>query len=179
MDSLFCGVIVSYYYHYHSSRFLDLARRYRVPAMIFGMLALAPAFVFPLGHSRFISTIGLTLLYLGSGLILIAALTFDFGKHKIVTFAAYVGSHSYSIYLWHVPFVLWLLPLAQRLLGRYWSSSVKFAVYLIGAVSLGILMALLVEFPILRLRDRWFPSRARPLTTSGERPPASVHDQTC
>lgn len=59
MDSLFCGVVVSYYYHYHSTRFLDFAQRYRVPAMLLGTVAFTPAFVFPLETSRFISTIGL------------------------------------------------------------------------------------------------------------------------
>jgi peptidoglycan/LPS O-acetylase OafA/YrhL len=130
--------------------------------MFFGTLALAPAFVFPLETSRFISTFGLTLFYIGSGLILTATLTFDFGKHKIATFAAYVGSYSYSIYLWHMPVAVWLLPLA------HWSWSVYFALYLVGSLSLGMIMGLLVEFPILRLRDRWFPSRARPPTISGE-----------
>ncbi len=37
------------------------------------------------------------------------------------------------------------------------------AIYLVSSIGVGIGMALLVEFPVLRLRDRWFPSRSRPL----------------
>ncbi len=169
MDSLFCGVVISYYYHYHSARFLDTATQYRVPALLLGMVALAPAFIFPLETTPFISTFGLTLFYVGSGLILIAFLTFKVPDNKIVTSAAYVGSHSYSIYLWHMPFILWCLPPLARILDPHWTWSVYCASYLVGAVFWGIIMALAIEFPLLKVRDRWFPSRGRPLSLSSAR----------
>jgi peptidoglycan/LPS O-acetylase OafA/YrhL len=176
MDSLFCGVVISYYYHYHADRFFDLAKRLRVPLLILGMLALAPAFVFELKNTPWMSVFGFTLVYLGSGLILIAAVTLHPAEHRIVTSAAYMGSHSYSIYLWHMPVVAWVLPRAARLLGEYWTWSLHFVVYVVGAISLGILMALLIEFPVLKARDRWFPSRARPLKISYQPPDKDLRE---
>ena len=166
MDSLFCGVTISYLYHYHSAKFLDAATRYRVPALLLGIVALAPAFVFPVETVPFISTFGLTLFYIGSGLILIAFLTVTVPDNKLARSVVYVGSHSYSMYLWHMPLVLWCLPPLARALGQYWTWSLYFASYLLGSVVLGILMALAIEFPLLKARDRWFPSRGRPLTIS-------------
>jgi peptidoglycan/LPS O-acetylase OafA/YrhL len=166
MDSLFCGVVISYIYHYHSVRFLSTATRYRVAALVLGVGAMVPAFVFQLETTRFIYSWGLTLFYIGSGLILIASLTFKLPENKILKCAAYVGSHSYSIYLWHVPLAAWGLHLLARCLGQYATWSINCAFYLLGSVFLGIIMALAVEFPLLSLRDHWFPSRARPLRIS-------------
>jgi peptidoglycan/LPS O-acetylase OafA/YrhL len=170
MDSLFCGVVISYVYHYHSSGFLNVARRYRVAALVLGVAAMAPAFVFPVETTPFMYTWGLTLLYIGSGLILIASLTFKLPENKILKSAAYVGSHSYSIYLWHVPVAICGLHLLARCLGQHATGLINCTFYFLGSICLGIIMALLVEFPLLRIRDRWFPSRARPLSVSAQRP---------
>jgi peptidoglycan/LPS O-acetylase OafA/YrhL len=170
MDSLFCGVVISYVYHYYSSGFLNVARRYRVATLVLGVAAMAPAFVFPVETTPFMYTWGLTLLYIGSGLILIASLTFKLPENKIVKSAAYVGSHSYSIYLWHVPVAICGLHLLARCLGPHATGLINCTFYFFGSIFLGILMAVLVEFPLLRIRDRWFPSRARPLSVSAQRP---------
>lgn len=166
MDSLFCGVFISYFYHYHSERFLNVAKHYRVAALVVGIAALSPAFIFPLETTRFIYSWGLTLFYIGSGLILIASLTFKVPENKIVKCAAYVGSHSYSIYLWHVPLAAWGLHLLARCLGQHATWAINSTCYLFGSVFLGIIMALAIEFPLLRVRDHWFPSKARPLSIS-------------
>ena len=173
MDSLFCGVVISYFYHYRSSNFLALARRYRTPAAILGVASLAPAFVYSLETTPWITTFGLTLFYLGGGLLLIAALGLD-GNQRALRPLAYIGSHSYSIYLWHVPVLLLLL----RVLGTRGGWPLHFALYLVAVVGVGVAMALLVEFPVLKARDRWFPSRARamelPLETVREASPADL-----
>jgi hypothetical protein len=36
---------------------------------------------------------------------------------------------------------------------------VNLGLYLVGAWTFGLAMGRLVEFPMLKLRDRWFPSR--------------------
>jgi peptidoglycan/LPS O-acetylase OafA/YrhL len=79
---------------------------------------------------------------------------------------AYVGTHSYSIYLWHMPVAIWGIPLLERIprLGSDWFA--RSAFYLGATLLFGILMAAIVEFPVLRLRDRLFPSRARSMTTN-------------
>jgi peptidoglycan/LPS O-acetylase OafA/YrhL len=169
MDSLCCGVVISYFYYYHSARFLDIAKRFRVPALAVGVGALAPAFIFPLETTPFIYTLGLTLFYVGSGLILIGVLTFKIPENGFVTSAAYIGSHSYSIYLWHLPLAIWGLPLLYRILGHHLNWYLYCASYFLGSVILGIVMASAIEFPLLKIRDRWFPSRARPLEAASKR----------
>lgn len=174
MDSLFFGVLISYIYHHYPSRCITLATRYRLFAMLIGTLFLVPAFAFSLESTRFISTFGLTLFYLGSGLILIAALVTDVEQKRIMRMIAYVGSHSYSIYLWHIPIAEWLVPWAKASMGHYWNWGIYFILYFLGSICSGIVMAVIIEFPILKIRDRLFPSRANPLSTS-EKPNNASH----
>jgi len=166
MDSLFFGVFISYFYHYHSEQFLLFAKRFRWPLTACGVLALLPAFIFTLEVSPFIYTFGLTLLYLGSGALLIAGIATTLPDNRGARFVAYIGSHSYSIYLWHLAVALWAIPLFARAAGEHWNWPLYAVTYVTGSLAVGITMALLIEFPTLRIRDRCFPSRARPLSIS-------------
>ena len=65
-------------------------------------------------------TFGFTLFYLGGGALLVAGLAMDLPNSKIIRFSAYLGSHSYSIYLWHFAVSIWLVPIVARLAGSYW-----------------------------------------------------------
>ena len=51
--------------------------------------------------------------------LLVGSLAISFPDSKPVRFASYLGSCSYSIYLWHGPVGNWLMPIAGRLLGMY------------------------------------------------------------
>jgi peptidoglycan/LPS O-acetylase OafA/YrhL len=166
MDSLFFGVTISYFYHSYPVPFRTWARRWRGRLLLTGLLLLTPAFCFPVGMTPWLRTIGLTQLYLGSGCLLIAMLATTIPDRLIPRVIAYIGSHSYSIYLWHVPFAVWVVPLVVGAvkIERNWFA--YFATYVVGAVAFGIISAAAVEFPLLRLRDRLFPSRGRPLGTA-------------
>ena len=80
--------------------------------------------------------------------------------HRSVALLATLGAYSYSIYLWHVPILDWGIPLVERALGVPLDFGARLAVYFGGSICFGIVMAKLVEVPVLRLRDRWFPSRS-------------------
>jgi peptidoglycan/LPS O-acetylase OafA/YrhL len=183
MDSLFAGVFISYLYHFHQDLLLSWARRYRVTLVVLGALLLCLPFFFSLGSSQFIVTFGLTLLYVGSGFILIAALVIP-ALGRAAAAVAFVGSHSYSIYLWHRPFVQWAVPKLDRVVGGGQNWFFDTGAYLIGSISFGILMAMLIEFPVLGVRDHLFPSRGRPLTVTKPQeadknlPPATNQDDT-
>ena len=58
------------------------------------------------------------------------------------------------------------VPKVNRILGTTENWFVYAGEYLIGSVLFGILMAAVIEFPVLRVRDHLFPSRGRPLTVS-------------
>lgn len=161
MDSLFAGVLISYYYHRHPGAFMKFARRWRWPMLVAGLALLAPGFALRLKSSPFVSTYGLTCFYTGSGLVLMAMLTVQIPRNFLASALAYVGAYSYSIYLWHVPVAMWLVPWLTGPVKAERNWFIYFAVYTLGAIGLGILTGNIVEFPMLRLRDRWFPSRTR------------------
>ena len=60
-----------------------------------------------------------------------------------------------------MPVAAWLVPLVAGAVKAERNWFVYFSVYFFGSIGVGILLANLIEFPLLRLRDRWFPSRAR------------------
>jgi peptidoglycan/LPS O-acetylase OafA/YrhL len=156
IDALACGVCLSYAYHFHRRALLTFAVRYRLLLVGGGLLLLMPPFVWPLRSALWIPTVGFTGLYLGAASILLAWLPASEPTHPVARGLAYVGSHSYSMYLWHLPVKYVLL----SRLGAHWG---LYAVsYLFGSVVVGIAMAAVIEFPILRLRDRYWPDTVVP-----------------
>jgi peptidoglycan/LPS O-acetylase OafA/YrhL len=152
IDSLFFGVVISYYYHYNSSQFTRFARRLRPILLVLGAAAFIPAFVLRLDTEVFVPTVELTVLYLGSGFIVVAVAGWEPKLNKITKAIAFVGSRSYSIYLWHQPFHE---AIVTKYLARTWYT---YAVsYIAGSIVIGIVMYWLVEFPALKIRDRLFP----------------------
>lgn len=98
--------------------------------------------------------------YIDSGMILVGILQSPIPSHRSVSLLATLGAFSYSIYLWHMPVQAWGIPLVERMLGMPLDFGPRLVVYFGGSFCLGIVMAKLVEIPVLRLRDRWFPSRS-------------------
>lgn len=71
---------------------------------------------------------------------------------------AWIGLYSYGIYLWHVSVDAPIYLVSQRLPG--WAIPVWHGIApgLMG-IAIGVLTTKLIEFPMLRLRERWFPRR--------------------
>jgi peptidoglycan/LPS O-acetylase OafA/YrhL len=177
IDSLLFGVCLAYFHHFHHEKFANFIRRYRLPIMLFSVAAIVPAIVLPV-ESMFMSTIGFTLLYLGFGCVLLFALYHSgsrassryFGVPGILL--ARVGAYSYSMYLWHLVVATLGLTLIRRaytyasttlsqgILPQQLHPLVEFAAYVLASVAVGITTAKLVEMPVLRLRDRYFPGRS-------------------
>jgi peptidoglycan/LPS O-acetylase OafA/YrhL len=161
LDSLFFGVAISYAYHFHTRRFVESLSPWRPWLTIGGTVLLTPAFLFQLETTPFIYTVGLTLFYLGSGMLLVGALLSGLPRSGILVLMATLGAYSYSIYLWHMPMSEWGVPLVEWAFGTSLGFGVSTAVYLIGSLAFGVVMAKIVEVPALRLRDHWFPPRSR------------------
>ena len=68
---------------------------------------------------------------------------------------AFVGFYSYSVYLWHLPFLAVVRSAFGGQRGRR-------GPLLRGLDRRGVLMARLVELPALRLRERWIPGEPPP-----------------
>ena len=76
---------------------------------------------------------------------------------------AYIGYYSYTIYLWHV--MLAAMPMHKLL---HFSTNPLFwliltAVYVVLAVGVGVAGSKLVDTPMLAMRDRLYPARAKAL----------------
>jgi peptidoglycan/LPS O-acetylase OafA/YrhL len=168
-DALWAGVCLSYICHFHRQVFNRLVTGRRVPLLLCGSACFVPAFLFPLETTWFIHTLGLTLHTCG-GALLIAA-NVGSPAPPLIRWLAPVGRDSYSIYLWHMPVLVWLLPWGDRLAGSRLEELPRIIVYVVAALLVGAGMARITEWPVLRLRDRWFPSR----TTGKSTASPSVH----
>jgi peptidoglycan/LPS O-acetylase OafA/YrhL len=161
IDSLFFGVVISYYAHFHGEKFARFARTFFWPLAATGVVLIAPCFLMEQSEP-WMYTYGLTALYLGFGALLIVSLSvpveFAWTPVSVILRAlAYIGTFSYSIYLWHLA---WM-----EVLDRTNWLKIPYAglfAYYAGAVITGILVSKVIEMPTLRLRDRVYPTRARP-----------------
>src|SRR6267154_1996408 len=191
MDSLFFGVLLGYFYHFHPGLLDRILRpmRNRVALSILAAACLFPCLIVPVGNA-FMLTLGLTLLYFGFGIVLMICLN-TYGVlpawlavpvSAIGTAFAFIGVYSYSIYLWHeeilegTPVLLWQLFHVK--MGPF----TEFVVCFSGSIAFGTLMSRLIEYPVLRLRDRMFPAiqvnpfkPAGPEMTAASIPP-SIND---
>jgi peptidoglycan/LPS O-acetylase OafA/YrhL len=161
-DSLLFGVLLAYTFHFHGTWLVNLCRRWW-PFMLLASAVLAsPAFVYDTNY--FLSTFGLTLLYLSSGLLLMPAVCNGWRFGRIGAFIAWIGAHSYSIYIWHM-FVLFhgvdrFRTIYQNHYGHPPPWLMYVAMIALQCTVFGIIMAKAVEYPVLFLRDRWFPARS-------------------
>lgn len=167
IDALFCGALLGYFYHFHGQALNELV--HSTGNRIFIALcsaALLSTTCFLPRESKLFSTFGYSCVYLGFGGLLLLVLHLQgILRGKIARTAEAVGSatasigmHSYSIYLWHGPAAAWLPGLVRRVVHVPFTDGDRFAVYLIGSPIVGIMMSKIIEYPILRFRDRILPA---------------------
>ena len=155
IDSLFFGVLLSYLWNFRGLAESKFLRKNKFLIGFAGILCFIPAFVFELNDTFWLETFWLTMLYLGGGFLLLALLNSDFGDNKILHFLAEIGKYSYSIYLWNLPTHFWLTKFTNLAVENWF---LYILIYWTGTFVLGIGTAKLIEYPILRLRDKLMPS---------------------
>ncbi|MBC7524231.1 MAG: acyltransferase [Flavobacterium sp.] len=161
IDSLFFGVLISYWYHFKMEKLANFYRNHQVKLLIlaFTMLSFTP-FIEPL-NSFFVKTIGFTMLYISFGIILI-----HFLLHKdindqinklfsstIVNFISKIGFCSYSIYVIHSFVINWVGVFQIK------NQFITFAIVFIVSVIIGFIMTYKIEKFFLIYRDKYFPNR--------------------
>jgi peptidoglycan/LPS O-acetylase OafA/YrhL len=176
IDTLIVGVVLSYLYHFHRSRFTRTVVTHRTLIMIASAVLLTPPLLWPLGQSPWMPSVGLLSIALGFGGVLVAGLASaesdqqrDLRMRPLTAMFAFVGFHSYSVYLWHLPVQTILMPyLGRTLLPPVAFPDLSFLIntsaYFIASVFVGVLIGKLLEQPALALRDRLFPTRTGDLS---------------
>jgi peptidoglycan/LPS O-acetylase OafA/YrhL len=174
-DSLFCGVVAAYLFHYKPDWVAGMVRHWPL-LLLLVPLALAVPLFWQVDTSAVTLTLGFTLLYLAfGGVVLLAGVHSDFGSQGpiLVTwpvrFLAWLGVYSYGVYLGHSVIINlpwfsawndWIMscPPSDVPLAGIWLCRLSFIGLSIGAA---VLLTHAVERPFLRLRDRIFPSRSK------------------
>jgi peptidoglycan/LPS O-acetylase OafA/YrhL len=152
IDSLMCGVALSYLFHFRPA-FVAFATRLRWPILLAGIAIMSLAGIYDV-TTPWLWTAGYLVFAIGSACLVTWAATGQTNSHTLRAIA-WVGAYSYSIYLWHIHVLEWVAP--------YFSVSYPWlfiAAYVASCLAFGVLMSKLVEYPVLHLRDRWFPSRS-------------------
>jgi peptidoglycan/LPS O-acetylase OafA/YrhL len=161
IDSLFFGMMLSYFWHHAWS---DLVKKRlmmcSVPLAITGIVLLLPFWMDVMGIQWF-RLFGYVMLYLGAGSLLIGSLALDYyGCPRWVRAVAWLGQYSYSVYLWHLLCGHVVFPWLNVKLDpdNKLGWTLNALIYFVSTWLVGILLARLIEFPVIRLRDRWFPA---------------------
>jgi peptidoglycan/LPS O-acetylase OafA/YrhL len=168
IDSLFFGVVLSYLFHFHRGRCLAAVNAHGRLLLLASAVLVSPILFLGLGKQLFLQTVGFTFVYLGFGGFLMVSVCRPPSGGRVSSIVAFVGFYSYSIYLWNKNVLSLGTSGVNRLLGPAAPYPVESAVYVLGAIAVGIVMARVVEVPFLALRDRWFPSRSEAIGGRGE-----------
>lgn len=153
MDALLFGVILAHLLHFSPRRFDWIQRRKAALAAIL----LACFFVLCWDnwtHPHFVDIIAADA---GSVALLLLMYRRASVPHSLFyRWLARIGVYSYGIYLWHISVFAPCRWISAKLPGALGLWSYHLLPY-ISAILLGVLATKLVEFPFLRLRERWIP----------------------
>ena len=164
IDSLLFGVLLSYWANFHSEKFWGFVRPRCHLFLLVGIFLVSPLFLVS-QYDRWMYTFGFTVLYAGFGALLLGMLSVRVELWpKVLQLVprtlAFIGGYSYSIYLWHIP---WLMLLGYLHVIRI--PYLGLAAFVFGAIAVGIVTSKLIEIPAIRLRDRLYPSSTAPDST--------------
>jgi peptidoglycan/LPS O-acetylase OafA/YrhL len=165
IDGLAFGAWIAYRYHYGRLPVAGWTRAALACVVAACALILLPCTLSDPDRSAALMTVGFTATYLGFGGLLMVVLawpastgaTWAGGPARAL---GYLGRHSYSIYLWHLPIKLAIERAFARWAPGHRDQSM-FVVYAVASVAGGIIASKIVEAPILRLRDRLLPAPRR------------------
>ena len=160
-DALSMGILLAYIWNFHQRGFIQASSSYRTFLLVLGGVLVTLPFVYHWREQSWIRVIGLTTNYLGSALILFAVIPLRMDTPGVLCRSlAWIGTYSYSIYVWHAVVVNWIGPRLYEHAAQI-HDHLPWIVSVVLSLTLGITMAHIVEFPVLRFRDRLFPSPDR------------------
>jgi peptidoglycan/LPS O-acetylase OafA/YrhL len=161
-DSLLYGVFISYHYRFNRERLTRFLRNNRMPLFLF---SIAGALILPLYKIPYFNPLKDALLYVSYGNLLLLLITGTLNLNHLnfflpwkwmVSLISATGVYSYSIYLFHVFIREMVMDKNENL------SSLSFAfwIYFFLSIAASVLFSKIIEFPMLKIRDRYFPARS-------------------
>jgi peptidoglycan/LPS O-acetylase OafA/YrhL len=145
IDALFAGVTLGYFYHFRRAEFMA-ASPWWIGAL--GLLLLLPSLLTDT-TTPLLASLQFTYNLTGFSLVVLWASS----RSIRVPLLGGIGRYSYSIYLWHL--------MVTAFWRQHEVTFLNFLGNVITSVAIGVTMAVMIEFPILHLRDRLIPSRQR------------------
>lgn len=158
IDALFFGVWLSYWWHFRWNDAVKAKLRAWSPAFLVGGWILMSAFIQQQMNFAMLLLLQFVVAYLGAGALVLASFAWrPASLGGVLRLFAWLGRHSYSVYLWHLLVLEWLQPwLRQDQPGWLRMVACELAVH-VACWTFGVVAARAIEFPVLRLRDRLFP----------------------
>lgn len=154
LDSLSFGVLLSYFVVYRGTLLREMVHRYKMIIPL-SIVVILPAFVLHLESSSYMQSVGLSMNYVSSGVLLVSSLKLK--ESILLRIMAYIGKYSYAIYLVHMPLQGICIDLYRSSAVNSWMGYV--VLYISASLMLGVLVSRTIEYPILKLRDKFYPSR--------------------
>lgn len=158
MDGLFTGALLGYFWHFRKNALEKFYNSKKLIVWVIPILIL-PALILKTNHP-FMLTFGFNLFHLACAFsILFLLKNGDEEKpekknifSKLKSAVSFIGVYSYAIYLWH-------LPVQNILLRNIPNMVIESVVYITLSLAVGIGMSMLIEKPMLKLRDKYFPGK--------------------
>ncbi len=158
-DSLFAGVLIAYLWYFRSlESLLSSVKSWQL--LMLGCALLSPAYMFELESNKWVSVYGFILFYCGSAALLLGAMRLKSSTSKLINMLAMLGGASYSIYLWHSMVMTWGYKVIKNATGvdNFYLYTV---IAVFGSIGLGFVLYRISESPVVKLRDRLFPSLSK------------------
>lgn len=163
IDGLVCGVSLAVLFHFFPAKFEAISRRKYVLTLT---LVAAALFLCTFRSPVMTYTIGCTISYIGAAALLLLTYSNSTRIREWIVYRsiAAIGVYSYGIYLYHVsmrePSIKLATHLPQSLQG-VGAILLEFS----SAIFVGAIMTKIVEWPLLRYRDRILPQRVRDISS--------------
>lgn len=157
-DAMFFGVLIAFVANYRQQLMQKiLSNPLRRLYVVLCLMFLATNFIFGRWDQRIISVINLSLNPVCFGYLMVCLIdTHQKGFLKSIRPLSYIGMYSYSIYLFHIHFLYLSVRLFEKNTFFFYSS------YLVFALVGGIVVSKAIEYPFLKIRERFFPSKYHP-----------------
>lgn len=155
-DGLFFGVLLAYAAHYKKETLNKLlGNKFSPLLIILSLLFLLSNFVFHRDTNRWVEVTNVAVNPICFGFLMLHLIRYNNTLFlKIITPLSYIGKYSYSIYLFHVFFSYIAIMIAP-------SGGVKYyLLYFLLSLAGGIIISKGIEYPLINIREKYFPSRS-------------------